>query len=527
MVKLRHDHPKELDRLVRPVEMNIPPGINTNVNDVGEVFRKRYATMMEMSDGGMRIDVRKDGESEPAWQAITILDMFGLPETAETLPFVRRRLGIDTFTEPDFERLNTCVAAAKRYLLKYLHIDMPGDLKQMKDFKNEADVDQFFGYLKKPTTKGAYHCTLAKVTLAYWEHQNHELRELVEKTKFLYDTELQTDPDAGDRRRAVADARDIKRCVKIRTFTERDGSALKGKDHMSVVVDERGLESIDAYASWRGKDEFRTITKLLAKPEVDIDRIVTDGVGLRFEVDSIEDGVKLATFLKGFLFHADGTDVNLSDHGFLSGPLELQDMEIQSLRSGVVQQISEVFAGCGIKSFGRAYKTLATMFKGTEVRVVEKKNAASDEDFVFLGVRGQMELPKEPTNPQSMTTKTSVEVQIFLKGKADECEQGYARHEVYEGKQKLAVASRLFGTFSEAYLQRICEEVAEQTAKDKSHGLITDALKAHFLDHGFITPVKVRGEPQRKNRYVWTAHIDRWQKTGIWPSCLTYKGKPS
>jgi hypothetical protein len=312
------------------------------------------------------------------------------------------------------------------------------------------------------------------------------MQNLVHQAEWLYEG-LQNPEKSG---LSVNDPESLSRFTPNKK--KRSGSLEEDQDSDTEAIDILPIDGtlLQTLATFRGKSADRTITKMLSKPEFDIKKAITDGIGIRFEVDTRDDALKLILFLKQYLFAGQDT-VKLRDYQFLS-QLPSED---QSL---AMEMFSE--SGIGLK---------------------EKSNAATSDQFESISLIGEIAMPINPSNPQSMTNHRPVELQVVLKGNKNE--HGYNGHEVYEAKQKLQAVSRLFGTVTEEYLDLVCAEASAAT----SGKLTAEGIKNDMLERGFITAVKIKGERRQKNRYYWTGHLDRLKKTDMLsPAIITRENRP-
>lgn len=445
--------------------------------------------ILESEDGGIGVTAREPPSASKV--NLTRFDLFAIPEEIEMASLIEKSLKISDYSEQEMERLSRCFVSAKQYLNDYLHLSLPHELANWNGFKNKEDVAAYFNKLRPARSKDRvgylpYYCALAKITFCFWEFEENEMQNLVHQAEWLHQG-LQHPEESG---LSVNDPEKIIRFVpnNISLSNESETGADSEKDAIDILPFEG--DSIKTLTTYRGKNPDRTITKMLSKPEFDLQKAIGDGIGIRFEVDTREQALELVLFLKQYLF-ADEDRVKLRDYQFLS-QLPPED---QSL---AMEMFSE--AGIGLK---------------------EKSNAATSDQFESISLSGEIAMPVNPSNPQSMTDYRPLELQVVLRGNKNE--HGYNGHEVYEAKQKLQAVSRLFGTFTEDYLNLICAEASAQT-KGK---LSAEGIKDNILDRGFITPVKIKGERRQKSRYYWTSHLDRLKKTEMLsPAIITRDNRP-
>jgi len=126
-----------------------------------------------------------------------------------------------------------------------------------------------------------------------------------------------------------------------------------------------------------------------------------------------------------------------------------------------------------------------------------------------------------------MLRERPVEIQIVEKGNKNELK--YSRHEVYEAVQKLSVFTRLFGAFSEKYLDVICQEASDNIERSGfSKGQSVDgALSAEnikdYILREHISKVCISGS--KKPRYVADEQFCRLEIADLVPKQIRRRTK--
>ncbi len=86
-------------------------------------------------------------------------------------------------------------------------------------------------------------------------------------------------------------------------------------------------------------------------------------------------------------------------------------------------------------------------------------------------------------------------------------ETGLVQNKIYKRIQKLSLFSRLFGSFSEKYLDKICQEASEAT------GISVEKIKKHIVDD-YLLKIK---SASKNNKYVSKEQFERWKEARILP----------
>ena len=133
-----------------------------------------------------------------------------------------------------------------------------------------------------------------------------------------------------------------------------------------------------------------------------------------------------------------------------------------------------------------------------------EKNHSSNKNFKAAKIRGEFEVPKEGKEGKLIMTR-NFEAQVVLVDNKNET--GLAQSKIYKRVQKLSLFSRLFGSFSERYLDLVCEEASEATSISK------EKIKKYIMDNFLIKLRLTSG----RIKYVSKEQFERWEKAKIVP----------
>lgn len=443
--------------------------------------------------------LEKDGQSFESQQGefihCTPLDLHSLPpeiveENKETRNFILKNLEKEDESEVEkmLPLLSECLRDAKKYYQEYLHIRFPREIQNLNEFR---DMESVYAFLKKTKTLKSgdgvgympFYCALASRIKVYLEFKKKELQGLVSENAYL-------------KKKLFDVYEDEEGMPKVNIIFNRKID--KDWDRVGVNLDDNTDHSfIDVNLGARGKEEHRAICKMSKKPELDLTKIINDGIGVRFEVAE-NDLMRFVSFLVSFL-----------ERNFK------RDKEEEC-----------IFVNKNLLN-SRQEKMLEPLLEEYGIRFKPDDNSSSNKRFRAGYIKGHIYLPKEGEEG-NMKISRPFEIQVSTIG--NENEKKLSRHEVYEGTQKLSAISRDFGSFPEEYLDTIVHEASEKTKEVSRLGgwVSEEDIKEYYLKN-FITPVRSKGG-RGVPRYCSNEHLKRWQIAGIFPEGIDImegkEGKP-
>ncbi|MDD4333350.1 MAG: hypothetical protein PHT51_04535 [Patescibacteria group bacterium] len=415
------------------------------------VDRKKFITMLEA--GGSSIKETN----------ITPLDYKSTPtefDQAKTEKMIATALEIKIEDiEKNLGQISECLRDAKNFIIKYLKQNLPGQIQKINDFKDIKELIDFISKTKtiskeKAMTYSPFYCAIVSLMLTNWEYQKEKFQNLINETKYLDQKLFETEEGSPSYFNFLKMQKDPS-WSKIAIFTDQD-------------------DLIQASYSYRGKSAESTKTKLAKTPELDANEAINDGMGLKFEAGTVDDIEKLVKFLAEHFSDKFGAKkLTISNIGNL---FEEKDL-----------------------------KKMANGLKGCEIAFSGFKNPSSNKRWRAVKLEGEIEIPENGEEGR-LIKRRYFEVQITLVDNNNE--SGFSRHEIYKNVQKLSVYTRLFGSFTEEYLDLICQEAAEESGLNKNN--IKNYIIKHFL-------VKIKAKEHRGFKYASKEHVKRWQKTGLMP----------
>ncbi len=403
---------------------------------------------------------------------ITPLDYFSTPEDIsenKMKKLIANILGIEANeVKNNLEKIEKCLEESKEFITQVLKQSLPREILNINSFKSIKDLMRFLSHTKtlKNNDKMGYapfYCAVVSVMLAIWEYHKENFQNLKNEATYV-DEKIFEETEDGS--------------ANFRFFQAQKDPAWS---YIGIFTDKKKM--ISAGYSYRGKGEQSGILKVIKTPELNAKEIITDGVGLKFEVNSIEDAKKLIEFLSQYFekkFQAE--KMIISNIGNLASEKDLEE----------------------IKKNLKDYEIHCSGFN---------KNRHSNKHWQALKLEGIIRLPKNGEEGRIMVTR-NFEIQITLVNNKNE--SGMARHEIYKGVQKLSAYTRLFGSFTEEYLDMICEEASQESG-------ISSAKIKRYIQKYFL--VKLKTTRHKKVKYASKEHIKRWQKTGKMPSAIQIIGK--
>jgi hypothetical protein len=414
---------------------------------------------------------------------ITPVDFFSLPpdaSDADLLEFTRSMLGVDDLDEKAIEKLSGCLNPAKDFFKNYLHVSFPKEIDKLEEIRGREGLLRL---LRKTKALSAHdkgfspmYCALVKAMYAEWLYQDAEFQNLVSEGGYFYEKVFQGSPEGYGR------------FHKLRPLDKK-------WDVVSITGDDYHLL---ANVSSRNKDHDRCLCKFLRKPEDDILSAITDGIGLRFEVGSREDGVRLLKMMMSELHETHGVEDAFE-----------------------IEHTHYFCEDCPKERCGRGLEEIAE-YLGIQYTFKDNENPHANEKFESLSFKTKAPVP-QGGGDGAMVVKRPLEVQVVLKGNENEVK--FSSHEIYEAVQKLSVVTRLFGSFSEEYLDLICLEASQRLSLEESRNkskLTPEKIKKYIIENQISsTHLKRSG----KKYYTADDQFERWESASMIPSAISRKPK--
>lgn len=447
----------------KPVEQEIEKLPFQRWYPVADLFRKapdKKQFMDAMKKGGININ----GEN------ITPIDFFATTpdlSDAETTEAIEAYLDIEII-DTKLEMINKSVAKAKDYIENYLHLNLPKEIKNLDDVRGPADVIKIFrktAAAKSGANIGLSpaYCALVSVVAAAFEFEKKETDGLMKESEYLYEKMIRKDESTG--------------VTNFHRFDkEKDND---GYDSGVVYNDVKGGTAM-CTSYFRGKDVDSLISKFINKPEANAEAATKDGVGFKFEVKSIED-LKLIVPVVARYFKK-----NFAASDFIFENTKLLSIDEMSK---IKKQAEEEFK--------------LVELADEDFLIKDDKNTYANENFKAFRLNGTLQVPVRG-DVDGMTVERQFEVQIVLVDNSNET--GFSNHFVYEAAKKLSIVTRLFGSFTEEYLNIICEEAS------RGARISTDGIK-EYIKTNFLSEIKDKG--YSKKRYASKKNAKRFLKAGI------------
>ncbi len=414
--------------------------------------------MTAMKKGGIDIN----GEN------ITPIDFFSSCSDLsdqEIIDSIEAYLSIEKL-EDKIEEINRSLENSKIYIEEYLHMSLPKEIQNLEKLKNTDDALKIFK--KTAVSKNGKniglspaYCAMVSVLAAAFEFDKKEMRGLVNESAALYENMFSGKDSA------------------IRNFHKIE-NIKQGYDKSAVFDELSGkIFIVDSY--FRGKNENSFITKFISKPETTSEEVAKDGIGFKFEVKSTHDAAGLVPFLARYFkekFAADNfifENTNFFDHN--------------------------------------AIKEIETAVKKNRNDFLTQNdfNKHANPNFECFKINGSLSTRKDG-DVQGMKIRRRFEIQIVLSNNMNE--SGFSNHFIYEGSKKLFAATRLFGSFTERYLDLICDEASAGS------GISAKKIKNYFKNN-FIVEVKAKGYD--KKRYANKHCARRFINSGIFSGDMEIK----
>jgi hypothetical protein len=398
-----------------------------------------------------------EGYQEKGKTLYSLVDLFSSPtlNLEDWYLAIKNNLGLSLFDEngeeklEDFEKLNLYFAEAVDILLNDLYFEdyFPKSLKNYK-IVNKETLD----YLIKKTFKnnpenkilGPSVCAIFKIILAVNEVYKESLDNLEEKKEKIL--------------------------VEINNnFNENE---LK-KDHRFFA---------------RAKSIKRMILKMLRKPDTDINKIIKDGIGCRFEAGNKEEIEKFIDRIIDFLTNQE---------------IETKNLSIKNL---------SLFSDFD-------FNELKEKYDKNKISFLENNNIYTNKMYKAIHMLGKIKIPGEKKFQ-------NIEFQFaYLNGEEQESNQlKFAHHSIYEAKQILSVITRLYGYFPEKYLNKISEMASKNynEVRENTKPLYSKEVKEHLIKN-ILVKVGSSDLTLRKNRYATIDHIFRLKDIFLMPNSIKVK----
>ncbi len=345
----------------------------------------------------------------------------------------------------------------------------PKEIEDLEEFSNLEKLENTLGkatVLKKGDKLGfgPLYCALFTLMIAVREYEKEKFEDLERESEYFTEQLFQEDKEG---------------IYRFHTLKDED-------DGWSQIVIFLNNEFLNAWFSFRGKSKNSMIMKLAIKPEFSVEERIQDGIGLKFEVESEEDAKELFLFLPKFL-----ADENISKNFSVEG--------LVFENTNLFNETKEYF------------EDFLPKIKSKDVSCLEpsknKENKLSNRNFQAAKLLGKIKLPEKAGKGNKMIRR-NFEIQVVLTNNKNET--GLAQHKIYKRTQKLALFSRLFGSFNEKYLDLICQEASEES------GLSKEKIKEYF-EENFLVRIQAKGSKTKVKKYVAKSQVERWLKAGIFP----------
>ncbi|HHD92483.1 MAG TPA: hypothetical protein ENL06_02565 [Candidatus Portnoybacteria bacterium] len=497
--------------MIERKKFNLPKTENNSQDNIERLpyqqWRNIVALYRKTSDKKKFIEVMKKGGIEINGENITPVDFFssnpGL-SNEEIEEAIELYLGINQI-ENNLELFNQALGASIKYTQEYRHKDFPKEIKNLQ-ISNLTDVIKIFrrtATLKKgqPLGLAPAYCDLIKTMVAEFEYRKKELTGLINESKFVYRKMFQRD----------------KNDIQFFHFARETSD---GYDQIGVF-DNYSSGWINAYSSFRGKSEYSFISKFLQKPEATAEEAAKDGIGLKFEVNTLNEVKKIVPFLAGYLeknFKA--KDFVLENTRLLSKNEieEVKNKTIEYLLANLENRINELKRN-EAENKDKIIELEMRLKKYQDnpdkiLMIKESDNPHSNPNFKSFKIsHGWLKLPKNGEEG-GMIINRRFEAQVVLVN--NENESGFSHHSIYEASKKLAIETRETGSFTQKYLDIICREASQKS------GLSAQRIEKFFKDN-FLSEIIIKGKPAKVTRYAVKRNILKLIKAEMFPKTVKIK----
>lgn len=397
---------------------------------------------------------------------ITPLDLFYIPENfssdqkytliADRLKFEKENL------ENELNNISRYWRNAKFFFKNYFFKDsenkslLPREIENLENFDRLEELEKTLAKASLIRKKdrmgfGPIYCALFKIMIAEREYELGKFEGLIKENEYVTNNFFEEKKDGN---------------IYFHKIKNQPDGWLK-----TLVYLSESEKSIQVNFNSRGKSKESLIAKLSNKPESSLEDVIKDGIGLKFEVEKIEDAENFFPFIYQFLKE------NFHSQKVIFENISLFDEKI--------------------------YTKLQKKLQNFGINFQSEENHSSNRNFCVAKFVGEMKIP-QGGNKGKMIVKRNFEVQVVLTNNKNE--SGFAQHGVYKQVQKLSLFSRFFGAFDENYLDFICETTQKET------GISKEKIKSYIVNN-FL--VKINSSKNKKNRYVAKEHYQRWKKAGL------------
>ncbi len=386
------------------------------------------------------------------------------------IDLLKEELGIEAFQQENIQEtlknISLALGNAKMYLTEYLGIPLPKDILQEK-IKTSTDLINFLKKTRglKPDAKiglSPFYCAITQVMRAEIEYQKGEFDLLEKEAEWLGKVLFAETKEENE----------------LTHFIKTGKRTDELWDQIVIVSDDVKQNPSIAQFNSRGKTHERAITKMLAKIQFNKKEAINDGIGLRFEVmDDVEIKELIPFLARHFKEKFGATHLECRDNNFL-----LEESE----------EYREMFE---------------ELLDNEDVIFNPQYNPATNKNYQAIDLKGYLRVTENK--------KQSFELQIVRLGNKNE--DGMSRHEIYEPLQKMIVVSRLFGSFSEKYLDLLVTEAAKNT------GFSKEKIKEYYLERSLVE-IKSKGR-NRKIKSFATKRSLKLKENGLLPERLSVKSK--
>ena len=434
----------------------------------------------------MFIRAMKEGGISINGENITPIDFFSSSSELskeEMKESIEAYLGINNL-ENNIKIFNQALEASRKYIEEYRHKSLPRKIKNIR-IKSVEDILRIFkktATLKHNQSLGfsPAYCDLVKTIAAEFEYKKKELINLINESKYVYEKMFDEDKEG------------------IRYFH----ILKKGYEEYDRIgiFDNYNNQWINAFSYFRGKSENSFVSKFLVKAEATAEEAAKDGIGLKFEVETIDEVKKLAPFLVGYF-----EKVFSAKNFVLENTRLLKEDEILEIKKRVAQ-IHLLNIKDKIKELERDKvkneKNIEILKNELEqcpqnpqnaITIKEDDNEYSNPNFQALKIaEGKLMVPQNGQDGNT-TVSRRFEIQIVLTNNKNE--SGFSNHNIYEASKKLAIETRNVGSFTQKYLDIIRQEASNRS--DLSASQIEQYFKKNFLKE-----IVVSGKKGKTTRYV-------------------------
>jgi hypothetical protein len=366
---------------------------------------------------------------------ITPLDFFSIsPEIKDDILMesIKKRLGIEGKEfSTEIGKISSIFQESKDYLENFLNIRIPQEIKLLDGFSDQNDflkIVRKTHTIKKTDKLGLspYYCALLKIMLAFWDYQKYKFSDLENEVEFL--------------KKYLHEKRNI--------LPLNQSIGYKNIDYQKVQIHNEDMY-VQVYWNSRSKSKESVISKILITPELTVDEIIKDGIGIKIEVEDVKNSTNCEDIEKSVLLMADLMKNNFDLKNVkISNRDLLEEKNFSLLKEKLRAIVGEVQDDGSPNPSSGKYKVVK--FVGQ----------------IFISNKADASLKKHARN---------IEVQIVPIQKQ---ERRNIDHDIYKLKQKFSIMTRLFGSFSVAYFRNHITQLSKkyntntQTILDKIDNLV-------------------------------------------------------